>query len=93
MKTNVKNGVIFLGEVATDSATIRIGDIGLLHSDFIFTTKADGYYPILAETNEIGMVERIVIDVNPHNWDLFKNDTVTNIHPNDIVTGKVEGGK
>ena len=27
MKTNVKNGIIFLGEVATDSDTIRIGDI------------------------------------------------------------------
>ncbi|HFK1661931.1 hypothetical protein [Bacillus cereus] len=90
MRTNVKNGIIFLGEVATDTATIRIGDIKSSQLDLKFSTKADGFYPVFTETNEKGMVERIFIDVNPQNWDLFKNDEVTIIDPEDIITGEVE---
>ena len=90
MKTNVKNGIIFLGEVGTDTATIRIGDIEPSHLDLEFTTKADGFYPVFAETNEIGMVERIFIDVNPSGWDLFKNDKVTVIDPEDVVSGEID---
>lgn len=90
MKTNVKNGLIFLGEVATDTATIRIGDIAPSQFDFEFITNADGFYPVLAETNESGMVERIFIDVNPRNWNLFEYDEVTMIDPDDIITGEIE---
>ncbi|TDL74250.1 hypothetical protein [Peribacillus frigoritolerans] len=88
MRTNVRNGIIFLGEVATDTGTIRIGEIRTL--DLEFATKADGFYPVLAETNETGMVERIFIDVNPRNWNLFKNDEITIIDPDDVVTGTME---
>lgn len=90
MKTNVKNGIIFLGEVATDTATIRIGDIEPSQFDFEFITNADGFYPVLAETNESGMVERMFIDVNPRNWGLFKNDNVTIIDPDDVITGEIK---
>lgn len=69
LRTNVKNGIIFLGEIATDTATIRIGDIKSSQLDFKFPTKADGVYPVFTETNEKGMVERIFIDVNPKNSD------------------------
>lgn len=36
-------------------------------------------------------MERLFIDVNPNNWDLFKNDKVTIIHPEDVVSGTIEG--
>ena len=86
MKTNVKNGIIFQGEVATDAATIRIGEIEPSQLDLEYVTKIDGFYPIYGETNEKGIVERLFIDVNPHNLNLFENDEVTIIEPEDIVT-------
>jgi len=93
MRTNVKNGIIFLGQVATDTATIRIGEIEPSNLDLKFTTKADGFYPVFAETNDKGMVERLFIDVNPNNWNLFKNDEITIIDPDDIIDGTIEGRK
>jgi hypothetical protein len=90
MRTNIKNGIIFLGQVATDTATIRIGEIEPSNLDLKFTTKADGFYPVFAETNDIGMVERLFIDVNPNNWDLFMNDKITIIDPENVVSGRIE---
>ncbi len=90
MRTNVKNGLIFLGEVATDTATIRIGEIEPSHLDFEFVTKADGWYPVLGETHEYGTVERIFIDVNPNDWNLFENDPITEIDPDDVIAGEIE---
>jgi hypothetical protein len=87
MKTNVKNGLIFLGEFVTETATIRIGEIRQL--DFKFVTMTDGWYPVLGETNDNGVVERIIIEVEPGN--LFDNDEITEIDLDDVIGGTVNG--
>lgn len=90
MRTNVKNGIIYLGEVATDTATIRIGEVSPSHLDLEFTTKMDGFYPVFGETNEKGIVERIFIDMNPLSLNLFENDSITKIDPLDVIAGEIE---
>jgi hypothetical protein len=94
VRTNVKNGLIFLGEVGTDTAAIRIGDIEVnKNKDFIFNTKRDGYYPILGETDENGIVQRLIIDMNPHEVNLlglFSSEKIIEIPEEDIVWTKNE---
>lgn len=89
MKTNVKNGLIILGGVATEMATIRIGEADCL--DLRFFTGIDGMYPILGATNENGVVERIIIDVDPAELGLFDYDGITEINSDDIIGGTVNG--
>lgn len=96
MRTNVKNGLIFLGEVGTDTATIRIGDIEVNENkDFIINTKRDGYYPVLGETDENGIVQRLIIDMNPHGaslLELFAREKINEIPEEDIVWTENESG-
>ncbi|MGM0887189.1 MAG: hypothetical protein ACQEW5_09505 [Bacillota bacterium] len=89
MKTNVKNGIIFLGQVATENATVRIGEADCL--DVKFFTRIDGMYPILGATNENGVVERIIIDVDPIGLGLFDYDSITEIDLDDVIGGTVNG--
>lgn len=91
MKTNVKSGIIFLGEVAADNGIIRIGKKDPSSCDYEFDTKVDGFFPVYAVTNENGLIERISIDVNPYKWDVFKFEPMTIISPLDIVTRTVGG--
>ncbi|EJR43715.1 hypothetical protein IIM_05353 [Bacillus cereus VD107] len=84
MKTNVKNEIIFLGEVATEDDTLRIGEVGLLDIRFFIPTD---FCPVFAERNEKGIVERIIIDVNPENWHLYMMDD------DDIITGEIENSE
>lgn len=91
MITNVKNGTIILGDISTNTATIRIGDIDPSQFDFEYNTKSDGFYIVLGDTNEKGIVERIWIAVNSHNCNLLENDEVIIIDPDDVIAGTIDG--
>lgn len=64
MKTNVKNGIIYLGEFATDTETIRLGDCDILGLQ-IETESDGGWFSVLGETDEKGIVKRLIIDLEP----------------------------
>jgi hypothetical protein len=90
MKTNVKNGAFVLRTLAVDDGTIHIG------KDFVgdgkerfsylpFETRADGEYIILAETNEEGVVERLLIEFPEHaTWDTLQGEEME-IDPDNII--------
>ncbi|MDU9695560.1 hypothetical protein O0Q50_30625 [Priestia aryabhattai] len=64
MKTNVKNGKIFLGKIDDYNSEVgRIGGFIPSESDFTFTLGDNKVYLIKGETNKEGFVERIVIEV------------------------------
>ncbi|MGY1464615.1 hypothetical protein ACW4EZ_25285 [Bacillus toyonensis] len=64
MRTNVKNGTIYLGEFATDTETIRLGDCDILGLQ-IKTDSNGGWFSVLGETDEKGIVKRLIIDLEP----------------------------
>ena len=90
MKTNVKNGLVFLGEVDTYTDITRIENITQIEWEYEFTTKLQDWVPVLAETNENGSVTKIIIDVNFRNQN-NDNDEVTEIEIEDVLMGTVDG--
>ncbi|MEC2869497.1 hypothetical protein ACIQHV_11435 [Bacillus bombysepticus] len=85
MRTNVKNGTIFLGYAATVGDKIRIGNKRLMNIEYF--TLAD-FCPVLAETNEKGVVKRLYVDVNCEADEIF-NNAIRHIKPNDVLTGTI----
>jgi hypothetical protein len=91
MKTNLKNGAFLLGEIPVDTAQIKIA--GTLTGEGInFNTRADGLYPVIAETDENGIVTHLVIDVSRYNF-IFNSDVITEIDEEDIVVNNGEYGE
>lgn len=94
MKTNVKNGTIFLGKI--DSYNSKVGRIGGFipsESDFTFTLRDSTAYLINGETNNEGFVERIVIKVIPFQYKGMKvpgEEPIIEIDPDDIIDDENE---
>ena len=94
MKTNVKNGKIFLGKI--DSYNSKVGRIGGFipsESDFTFTLRESTAYLINGETNKEGFVERIVIEVIPFWYEGMKaprEEPIIEIDPDDIIDNENE---
>lgn len=89
MKTNVKNGKIFLGKIdAYNSDLGRIGGFIPSESDFTFTLGDSKAYLINGETNKEGFVERIIIEVIPFWYEGMKEpriEPLIEIDPDDIL--------
>lgn len=60
------------------------------HLEFEFVTLANGWYPILGATNEYGVVERFIIDVDPRNMNLFDNVAITDIRLQEMQGLKIK---
>lgn len=89
MKTNIKNGVIYLGEVITDIATIKID--GGSGTPFELSTGGDGCFSLIGHTNEHGSLEAIVIQMDAYSFNIFDaRKEVVEIDPQDII---VKDGK
>lgn len=73
MKTNIKNGIIYLGEFATDTETIQLGDCNILGLQ-IETESNGGWFSVLGETDEKGIVKRLIIDLEPIDENLHEED-------------------
>ncbi|MDO6658675.1 hypothetical protein [Anaerobacillus sp. 1_MG-2023] len=73
MKTNIKNGIINLGEFATDTETIRLGDCDILGLQ-IETESNGGWFSVLGETDEKGIVKRLIIDLEPIDENSYEED-------------------
>lgn len=86
MRINVKNGTIFLGYAATEAGKIRVGEVRCM--DVRLFTPAD-FCPVFADTNEIGLVERLYVEVNPENDELYGDDAIRHINPRDILSGTI----
>lgn len=67
MKTNIKNGIFIYDFILVDTGQIKIGD-ALTNEGVVFETGADGFYGILAKTDENGIVTELTIDVSEHNY-------------------------
>ena len=83
MKTNVKDCLFILGEIPVDTGRIKLGD-ALTGRGITYETRADGGYPVLAETDGNGVVTTLLVDVSQYNF-LFNNTEVTKIDEEDIV--------
>ncbi|WP_010530917.1 hypothetical protein [Lentibacillus jeotgali] len=83
MKTNVKNGAFIYNYIPVDTANIKLSDAGTDEGVY-YNTRADGFYPVIAETDDKGIITNLVIDVSRFNL-LFENDDVTEIHEDDIL--------
>ncbi|MED3982208.1 hypothetical protein [Priestia megaterium] len=89
MKTNVKNGLIYLGKI--DSHNSEIGHIGGLmpsYTDFMFSLEPHKAYIINGETNQDGIVERIIIECIPFWYDGMeppKEGRVVEIDDDEII--------
>ncbi|QHA36932.1 hypothetical protein D5E69_14660 [Rossellomorea marisflavi] len=64
MKTNVKNGIIKLGEFATDTGTIGLGDCEILGLH-IETESDGGWFSVMGKTDQKGIVRQLVINLEP----------------------------
>ena len=83
MKTNIKNGAFIYGYVPVDTGKIKLGDAET-GEGIKYTTRADDMYPVIAETDENGIVNSLVIEVSRFNT-LFDNDDTTIIAEDDII--------
>ncbi|MGM0835412.1 MAG: hypothetical protein ACQEV7_04600 [Bacillota bacterium] len=66
MKTNVINGLFMVGFIPVDTARIKIGDAETDANPIIFETGVDGLYAVLAQTNEEGIVQKLIIDIGEY---------------------------
>ncbi|WP_163583428.1 hypothetical protein [Gracilibacillus saliphilus] len=88
MKTNIKNGAFIYDYIPVDTGQVKLGDAGT-GEGVKYTTRADGLYPVIAETNDKGIVTNLVVDVSEVNF-IFENDEVIEIDEDDILNHGVE---
>lgn len=83
MKTNIKNGAFIYGFIPVDTAQIKLSDAET-GEGVKYCTRADGLYPVIAETNEKGIITNLVIDVSEFTF-LYENDETIEIDEDDIL--------
>ncbi|MGP4071306.1 hypothetical protein ACTWQB_01980 [Piscibacillus sp. B03] len=83
MKTNIINGAFIYGWIPVDTAEIKLEDSNT-DEGVKFSTGADGLYPVIAETDENGLIEHLVIDVSRFN-ELQENHKFKEVAEEDIL--------